>query len=66
MQLVGVGELLLESMRLFREVFEGKIRGQDGRTSDEHLVSTSQSIPYAKVKRGGFRRIGYSVCAPVT
>ena len=66
MQLVGVGELLLESMRLFREVFEGKIRGQDGRTSDERLVSTSQSIPYAKVEGGGFRRIGYSVCAPVT
>lgn len=44
MQLMGVGGILLESMKLFREVSGGKIRARDDRTSDEHSVSTSQSM----------------------
>ena len=51
MQLAGVGEILLELMRRFRGVFEGKIRERDVRISGERLVSTSRSIPYVRVKR---------------
>ena len=46
MQLEGVGGLLPELMRLFHEVYEGKIRERDDQTLAERLVSTSQSMPY--------------------
>ena len=65
MQLTGVVELLLELMKWFREVCEGKLRGRDDQTSGGCLVSASRSIPHASVKQDT-QRMGYIVCAPVT
>jgi len=65
MRLMGVGGLLLELMRWFREVCEGKFRGRDDQTSGGRLVSASRSIPHASVKQD-IQWMGYTVCEPVT
>ena len=65
MQSTGVGKLLLELMRWFREVCEGKLRGRDDQTSGGRLVSVSQSIPHASVQQDA-QRMCYILCAPVT
>jgi len=65
MQLMGVGGLLPELMRWFREAFEGRIQGRDDQTLGERLVSTSQSIPRERAEQK-FQQMDYAACAPVT
>ena len=62
---MGVGELLLELSRWFREVCEGKLRGRDDQTSGGRLVPVSQSIPHISVKQDA-QWMCYIIYAPVT